>query len=95
MAKVAAKDKPSGLSGTERVEKLLALLVLESIGKKSDKEKSVLLNRIGFDNQEVGTLIGTSAAVVSQHLYEVRKSKTTKKPAKKTAKKAAKRTKKS
>lgn len=88
----AAKVPKTGLMGADRVEKLLALLVLESIQEKPDRQKAVLLSRIGFESQEIGTLLGTSAPVVRQHLYEARKSK---EAAKKSSKSAGKRTKRS
>lgn len=77
-------------SGMERVEKLLALLVLESISQKPDGQKAVLLSRIGFENPEIGKLLGTSAAVVSQHLYEAKTKGVKKKASKKAVKRAKK-----
>lgn len=58
---------------TERVEKLLALLLLENLEGASQREKAIRLNLAGFSNVEVADLLQTSSQVVSQYLYESRK----------------------
>lgn len=58
---------------TERVEKLLALLLLENLEGVSQREKAIRLNLAGFSNVEIADLLQTSSQVVSQYLYESRK----------------------
>lgn len=73
---------------TERVEKLLTMLLLEQLGDTSQNHKIDVLLRAGFKNAEIASLIGTTAAVVAQTAYASKKSKTTKKSGKSAAKKA-------
>jgi DNA-binding CsgD family transcriptional regulator len=83
--KAPASDKAVPTSGSSRTDRLLAILVLEAIGKKSDQEKAVLLSAAGFKNPEVADLLGTTTPTVNQHLYASRKAKAApkKKPTKK------------
>jgi hypothetical protein len=72
-----------------RTERLLALLVLQTMAEASQIDKCVLLNRAGFGNAEIAELLGTNTAVVTQNLYEARKTKG-RKPARKATKKTTK-----
>jgi DNA-binding NarL/FixJ family response regulator len=51
----------------DRVEKLLALLLLKQL--KSQQEKIHNLNLAGFTNIEIANLLQTTSASVSQSLY--------------------------
>lgn len=61
----------------ERMEKLLAALLLHSMKGSTQREKAVQLSLAGFSNVEIADLLETSAPVVAQYLYEVRKKKKT------------------
>ncbi|CAG1013518.1 hypothetical protein ANRL4_04957 [Anaerolineae bacterium] len=69
----------------ERSERLLALILLNQLKDSSQREKAIQLNLAGFSNIEIANLLETTAAVVSQMLYEARKGKTSKKASKKTS----------
>ena len=72
-----------------RTEALLALLVLHNMAEASQIDKTLALSRAGFTNAETATLLGTTAATVSQNLYTARKA-TKRPPAKKATKKTLK-----
>ncbi len=57
----------------DRTERLLAILLLESMKGASQREKAVRLSLVGFSNVEIADLLQTSAQVVAQHLYATRK----------------------
>jgi hypothetical protein len=59
----------------DRIEKLLALLLLHDLKGMPQRDKAVQLSMVGFSNVEIADLLQTSAAVISQYLYEVRKKK--------------------
>lgn len=59
----------------ERIEKLLAMVLISLQVSATAKEKVLQLNAVGFSNQEVADLLGTSSAVVSQYIYEGNKAK--------------------
>ena len=63
------------LVSADRIEKLLALLLLHNLKGMPQRDKAVQLSMVGFSNVEIADLLQTSAAVVSQYLYEVRKKK--------------------
>jgi DNA-directed RNA polymerase specialized sigma24 family protein len=70
-ARAAENDESPDSSTTD---KLLALLVLEAIAKKSDQDKAVLLESAGLKNADIAALLRTSAHTVRQHLYAARKA---------------------
>ncbi len=61
---------------TDRVEKLLTMLLLEQLGAASQSRKIDVLLRAGFKNAEIATLLGTTPAVVAQTAYASKKGKT-------------------
>jgi DNA-directed RNA polymerase specialized sigma24 family protein len=63
------------LASTDRIEKILALLLLHNLKGMPQRDKAVQLSLAGFSNVEIADLLQTSAAVVAQYLYEVRKKK--------------------
>jgi len=58
---------------TDRTERLMAILLLESMKGTSQREKVIRLSLAGFSNVEIADLLQTSSQVVAQHLYESRK----------------------
>jgi hypothetical protein len=69
-----------------RVERLLALLLIEGMKDKSMTDKSLVLTRVGFSSPEIAAMLGTTRLVINQLLYVARKGK-----ARKTTRRAAKR----
>jgi DNA-directed RNA polymerase specialized sigma24 family protein len=63
------------MTNEARTERLLAMLLLNSMGEASQKDKAVALSYAGFAPAEIAELLGTSAASVSQQLYEARQGK--------------------
>jgi hypothetical protein len=60
--------------GLERVERLLALLLVANLRDSDQTGKIVALKAAGFTNHEIAALLSTSPGVVAQQLY-ARKSK--------------------
>lgn len=60
-------------SRNDRVERLLALMLVQNM--KGKREKAVHLSLAGFSNVEIADILQTSNATISQLLYEARKSK--------------------
>lgn len=63
----------------DRIERLLALILLNQMKGTSQREKAIQLNLAGFSNVEIANLLETKATVVAQVLYESRKGKSEKK----------------
>jgi DNA-directed RNA polymerase specialized sigma24 family protein len=59
--------------GADRVERLLALLLIQQA--RTQQDKIVQLNVAGFTNTEVADLLQTTTGVVNQVLYQLRKGK--------------------
>lgn len=57
----------------DRVERLLALLLIQQL--KTGRDKIVQLSVAGFTNTEIADLLETSSGVVASVLYESRKGK--------------------
>ena len=57
-----------------RIERLLALLLVQSMKGTAQKEKVSQLNIAGFSNIEIAEFLQTSPAVVSTLLYQSKKS---------------------
>lgn len=57
----------------DRIEKLLALLLLQQLKGAPQREKALHLNVAGFTNTEIADLLQTTAGVVAQSLYEQRR----------------------
>jgi hypothetical protein len=55
-----------------RVEALLAQILLHQMHGSSQSVKAVALHRAGLSNAEIAGLIGTTAGVIAQQLYESR-----------------------
>jgi predicted transcriptional regulator len=63
------------MESLERVERLLALTLLQQMKGSPQREKALQLSLAGFTNAEIADLLQTTAAVVSQVLYTARRSK--------------------
>lgn len=59
----------------ERIENLLALILLNSLKETKLGEKALLLSLAGFSNTEIANFLRTSAQVVANALSETRKKK--------------------
>ena len=59
----------------DRIEKLLALLLLQSMKGASQREKVVQLSLTGLSNLEIADLLGTSTGVVATYMSAARKGK--------------------
>ena len=60
---------------TDRTDKILALVLLQGMKGATQAEKAAQLSIAGFTAFEIADLLGTSTAVVHQHLYATRKKK--------------------
>lgn len=58
---------------TDRMERLLALLLLQHLKSAPQRERVLHLSLAGFSNTEIADLLQTTSAVVSQSLYEARR----------------------
>jgi DNA-directed RNA polymerase specialized sigma24 family protein len=67
-----------------RVECLLAMLLLKQMEKATDRERMQALALAGLTNSEIATLTGKNAATVKQQLYLARskRARTPRRPAK-------------
>jgi len=63
------------VAATDRMERLLALSLVQNMKGATQAEKALQLSMAGFTNVEIADLLGTTAAVVSQNLYAIRKKK--------------------
>ena len=64
-----------------RTERLLAYLVLERMGDRSQEYRALRLSRAGFSNPEIADLLETTTASVTQMLYVARNRAGSKAPA--------------
>jgi transcriptional regulator len=60
------------MQSQDRLEKLLALLLLQQLKAAPQHEKALNLSLAGFTNTEIADLLQTTSAVVSQTLYKSR-----------------------
>lgn len=58
---------------TDRLERLLALLLLRQMAEAPQHEKIRQLSLAGFSNVEIADLLETTSGVVAQVLYERRR----------------------
>lgn len=61
------------MEGPDRTELLLALILLQQMKGSSQRDKALHLSLAGFTNTEIADLLQTTAAVVAQSLYQVRR----------------------
>ncbi len=62
------------MQSEDRVEKLLALLLLQELKAAPQREKALHLSIAGFTNTEIADLLQTTTGVVAQSLYEARRN---------------------
>lgn len=67
-----AKDESAS---TDRIERLLAVLVIHGMKGATQADKALQLSLAGFTNVEIGDLLQTTQAVIAQNLYAARKKK--------------------
>ncbi|OGC43570.1 hypothetical protein A2Y85_05505 [candidate division WOR-3 bacterium RBG_13_43_14] len=58
----------------DRIERLLALMLLQLMKGTPQKEKVIQLNTAGFSNVEIAEFLKTSPSVVATLLYQSKKS---------------------
>jgi DNA-directed RNA polymerase specialized sigma24 family protein len=63
------------MQSQDRVEKLLALLLIQGMKAATQREKALQLSVAGFTNTEIADLLQTTALVVGQSLYEARRER--------------------
>jgi hypothetical protein len=69
-----AKDNSESLS-SDRIERLLAILVIQSMKGATQADKALQLSLAGFTNVEISNLLQTTEGVIAQNLYAARKKK--------------------
>ncbi|HEV2111383.1 MAG TPA: hypothetical protein VGT99_08520 [Gammaproteobacteria bacterium] len=67
------------MDSSDRIEKILAMMLLNQLGNLSQRDKAIQLSLVGFSNAEIADLLQTKAGVIAQGLYEVRKGASKKK----------------
>lgn len=60
-------------TSNERIERLLVLLLLQSMKGLSQKEKVIELNIAGLSNIEIADFLNTSPSVIASLLYQSKK----------------------
>ena len=61
------------MESDDRVEKLLALILLQHLKSATQREKALHLSIAGFTNVEIADILQAKAAGVAQSLYEARR----------------------
>ena len=60
------------MQNEERVERLLALILIHQMKGASQKDKVLALNLAGFSNIEIANILETTADKVAKSLYQAR-----------------------
>ena len=61
------------MQSEDRVEKILALILIQHLKSAPQHEKALQLSIAGFTNTEIADILQTTAAVVAQSLYKARR----------------------
>lgn len=61
------------MEALDRVERLLALILLQHMKGSPQHDKALHLSLAGFTNTEIADLLQTTASTVAQSLYAVRR----------------------
>ena len=61
-----------------RIEKLLAMQLINSLAGKNMAEKAAQLSIVGFTNVEIANLLGANSSTINQLLYARRKKQKSK-----------------
>lgn len=64
---------------TDRVERLLALVLIQQLKGASQRDKILQLNLAGFSNVEIADILQTTTATVAQSVYEAKRKKSPRK----------------
>lgn len=67
------------MDSNERIERLLVVLILQSMKGATQEEKVKQLNICGFSNIEIAEFLNTNPAVVASLLYKSKKTSKSKK----------------
>jgi hypothetical protein len=67
--------KEESVTRIERIERLLALLLIQNMKTANMTAKAKELSIAGFTNVEIADILGTTAAVIGQSLYAARRGK--------------------
>ncbi len=59
--------------GTDRIERLLALLLLQRMKGSSQRDRAVVLSLAGFSNTQIADLLETRATVIASTLSQARR----------------------
>lgn len=59
----------------QRIENILAMILLHEMRDAQQAEKASAHGRAGLANGEIAALLGTTAGVIAQQLYALRKGK--------------------
>ena len=59
----------------ERIERLLALLLLKFMKDDGQINKIKALNIVGFTNSEIAELLGSTPGVIASYIYQSKKRK--------------------
>jgi len=65
-----------------KIERLLAMMLLQDLKEVSQTKKAEILNTVGFSNPEIADLLGTTPGVIAQQLYAGRSGTKSKAPGK-------------
>jgi hypothetical protein len=71
----------------ERIERLLALILLHDLRDAPQGDKAKALSRAAFSNSEIAALLGTTPGSIGQLLYTARQKRSTKKKSNKRSRK--------
>jgi hypothetical protein len=58
-----------------RIERLLALLLVNAMRESTQGELAAVLRSAGFSNAEIAELLGAKPNVIAQQIYEAKRSK--------------------
>lgn len=61
------------MSDVNRIERLLALALLQNMKAAPQRDRVSILSVAGFSNVEIADLLQTTPALVAQSLYEARR----------------------
>lgn len=60
---------------TDKLNKIIKLLVIQATGEKTGRETIQSLSAVGFQPKDIADLIGTTPNTVSAELYAMKKKK--------------------
>jgi len=60
------------MNSESKIERLLAMILLQDLKDDSQTKKAKTLNAVGFSNPDIAELLGTTPKVIAQQLYAAR-----------------------